>query len=622
MAKEKMKHALTSFTADGDFLAVLSPDGVVKVWSTGTGSLLAEWKQSDGDSNATISCIACSFIGKKRTKGKGTCLVATGTDDGNVLVVNVLTGEVKWKSTVCQSGGISSISFANKGRKLYVVGSNGMASEIKSETGEVVKEHNISKKSICTSTCSSDEMIVAGTKAGIRMYSIEDEKEIMKFTSDHVLHIATSNDANIVVESKVGEKELQVWRCEFSTNTPIAEHLIYMKSPPVSIECKSGITEEDSYAVLAVSESGIAYIWTLKNSNEEIDPSTITVKAKNPENSDTHASGKSKKGRISIIAARLNDLKVDEQVKVLIAYGSLDSPQFSIIDSIKPGEDLVITETLTSVQENEIHEGKGLEEDGATPVQTKKKSKKRAASDPDSAAEGTLIDNGETDVKDDNDLSEPTMGEKLASLNIVENENVELKPPSADSVHVLLKQALHADDQPLLLDCLFRKDDKVVTNTISVLNPSDVLKLLQRLISLIHSRGAVLVCVLPWLRSLLLHHASVIMSQESSLLALNSLFQLIESRNSTFNPSIQLSTCLDLLYAGSMGDESEDENEGIEAVIFEDNDESDEDASQVDDDDTMETDDDDEEHNDNQNIKKLIDDGNFSDFDGSGMSED
>lgn len=68
------------------------------------------------------------------------------------------------------------------------------------------------------------------------------------------------------------------------------------------------------------------------------------------------------------------------------------------------------------------------------------------------------------------------MGEKLASLNLVdENEakangplvpSAETKPPSADSVHVLLKQALHADDRALLIDCLFRQDEKVLLSSI------------------------------------------------------------------------------------------------------------------------------------------------------------
>lgn len=78
------------------------------------------------------------------------------------------------------------------------------------------------------------------------------------------------------------------------------------------------------------------------------------------------------------------------------------------------------------------------------------------------AADGVLVDD---------DLNEPTMGEKLSTLNLVDNDivtgnendepSLAVKPPSADSIHVLLKQALHADDRALLLDCLYTQDEKV-----------------------------------------------------------------------------------------------------------------------------------------------------------------
>lgn len=139
------------------------------------------------------------------------------------------------------------------------------------------------------------------------------------------------------------------------------------------------------------------------------------------------------------------------------------------------------------------------------------------------AAEGVLVND---------DLDEPTMGEKLASLNLMDNDRADshkkqesskdAKPPSADSVHVLLKQALHADDRALLFDCLYTQDEKVsscpyavlnlsmlgrprcfkvsvclyfwwqvILKSVSLLNPSDVLKLLQSLISIIQSRYVV-----------------------------------------------------------------------------------------------------------------------------------
>lgn len=71
------------------------------------------------------------------------------------------------------------------------------------------------------------------------------------------------------------------------------------------------------------------------------------------------------------------------------------------------------------------------------------------------------------------DLNELTMGEKLADLYLLDNDKSKshetqdsspAKPPSADSVNVLLKQALRADDRALLLECLYNQDKKVVFN--------------------------------------------------------------------------------------------------------------------------------------------------------------
>ncbi|XP_073047163.1 uncharacterized protein [Primulina eburnea] len=103
------------------------------------------------------------------------------------------------------------------------------------------------------------------------------------------------------------------------------------------------------------------------------------------------------------------------------------------------------------------------------------------------------------------DLSEPTMGEKLASLKLAEDGEAtnqdfvdiisRTKPPTVDSVYILLKQALRADDQALLIDCLKRQDEKVISNSLLPLNPSDVITLVRSLLSIVGLRGAaVLAC--------------------------------------------------------------------------------------------------------------------------------
>ncbi|KAK1625873.1 hypothetical protein QYE76_000188 [Lolium multiflorum] len=190
------------------------------------------------------------------------------------------------------------------------------------------------------------------------------------------------------------------------------------------------------------------------------------------------------------------------------------------------------------------------------------------------------------------DLSEPTMAEKLAALNLPSDDvdgdtaGAVVVPPSADSVHVLLRQALRADDRAALLGCLCNRDDKVIVKSVSLLTPADAVKLLKSLILLMQSRGSVLACLLPWLQSLLSRHMSSIVSQESSLVLLNSLYQLIDARTSTFASSLKLSTCLDYHFS-ELGDDESDEEEGAPVIIYEDKD-SDDEESEVDDD-AMET---------------------------------
>ncbi|CAJ2653322.1 WD repeat-containing protein 43-like [Trifolium pratense] len=260
----------------------------------------------------------------------------------------------------------------------------------------------------------------------------------------------------------------------------------------------------------------------------------------------------------------------------------------------------------------------------AVEKESKKSKKRQATSDPDLPTTTEKVDFDQCEAAEgvlDDDPSEPTMGEKLAGLNLLdENKSksekeqeslVSLKPPSADSVHILLKQALNADDRALLLDCLYTQDEKVIIKSVAQLNPSNVLKLLNSLISIIESRGAILSCALPWLKCLLLQHASGIMSQESSLKVLNSLYQLIESRVSTFKSVFQISSFLDILYTGVL-DEEVDEVETVPIIYV------DTDDSEAESEDVMET------YKDSKD-GELSDEGfdNLSDIDGSdGMMED
>uniref|UniRef100_A0A0D3CAH5 Small-subunit processome Utp12 domain-containing protein n=1 Tax=Brassica oleracea var. oleracea TaxID=109376 RepID=A0A0D3CAH5_BRAOL len=130
------------------------------------------------------------------------------------------------------------------------------------------------------------------------------------------------------------------------------------------------------------------------------------------------------------------------------------------------------------------------------------------------------------------------------------------------------------------------RDGGVIANSVAKLNSAEVLKLLNSLLPILQSRGAVLACAIPWIKCLLLTHSSGIMSQESSVLALNSMYQLIESRVSTLHTAVEVSSSLDLLVDDL--DDEEEEDEG--PLIYEDKDTDDEEGQGPDE--AMETDED------------------------------
>ncbi|RWR72393.1 WD repeat-containing protein 43 isoform X1 [Cinnamomum micranthum f. kanehirae] len=583
MGRTNIKSLLTSFTSEGDFLAIVASDGNVKIWNTSSGDLLAEWKDPDGDSAGTYSCVACSFIGKKRRKG-GMFILALGTIAGDVFALNVLNGEKMWTSEECHPGGATSLSFANKGQALHTAGIDGMVCELDSKTGVIIGKFKASRKPIASLVLSTDERFLAVGSDKIRVFSMENKKETGKFSADSVpvQYISSSDGGRAVVSSGPGEKQLHLWECNQERRTG------------------------------TLMEGGVAYVWDLMTiSQADVTPSRIVVKSVEAEIDQQKSA---KKNRIPIIAARLHDLNKDSQISVIVAYGSPSVPQFNLLEITDPGEEVVITaknETsgpgaVVGPQENgnsraEVnvdmgHHNPKLEAMDAT-SENKRAKKKRVPSDPDLASAGNHVASGHIEVTDginvDYDMNEPTMGEKLANLNILDEPtknnqqkqdlSSDVKPPSADSVYVMLKQALHADDRALLLDCLYTQDEKVIANSTSLLNPSDVIKLLNFLLSMVQSRGGMLVCAIPWLRSLLLQHASGIMSQESSLRALNSLYQVIESRVSTFGSAMQLSSHLDYLFTG-ITDDVADEANVLPPIIFEDKDDSDEESG-----DAMET---------------------------------
>ncbi|KAL1169218.1 hypothetical protein V6Z11_A05G133000 [Gossypium hirsutum] len=182
--------------------------------------------------------MACSFIPKKHKKGSGTCLLAIGLNEGDIWIIDVLAGDKKWSSTGYYPSGIAGLSFRNKGHSLYVIGSNGKASEMNSENGDLIREFKAAKRSITSLTFSQDGKYLALANGKLRVSNLENGKELLKSPDDldPVQYISISNDAKTIVTSGFGETNLQVWSCDLSSKTLSGGSVISMPRPPLAFE--------------------------------------------------------------------------------------------------------------------------------------------------------------------------------------------------------------------------------------------------------------------------------------------------------------------------------------------------------------------------------------------------
>lgn len=176
-------------------------------------------------------------------------------------------------------------------------------------------------------------------------------------------YMSISDDAKAIVTAGLGEKHLKLWYCDLSSKTVVSGPVLYMKQPPSYLACQNNSNDVGGIVILAISESGVAYVWNIETSSEdEARPTKITVKD-NKVGRDQKRGAKSKKSHASIISARLLTNSTGKGVSAHIAYGLLDSPQFSVVNVSKMGEDVVIIagdeEQNETIQENREPTGRG-----------------------------------------------------------------------------------------------------------------------------------------------------------------------------------------------------------------------------------------------------------------------
>lgn len=120
-------------------------------------------------------------------------------------------------------------------------------------------------------------------------------------------------------------------------------------------------------------------------------------------------------------------------------------------------------------------------------------------------------------------------------------------PPRTDSLLHLLLQGLHNRDKKILDSVLDRADIELIDKTVCKLPVEGVIPLINELQHYIKGRGMVNQSHAKWLRSVLQHHSSYLMSSAHCDELLGPIVAMLQARTKHYAPLINLKGKLDVM---------------------------------------------------------------------------
>lgn len=590
-----IKDVLTSFSPALDYLALSTGDGRIKIWDTVKGQVQTEFadiasteetniytKVGKGHLSVDYTCMKWLSLEKKKKRKLGTSVLVLGTGGGDVLALDVASGQLKWRISDCHPGGVNAVSSSAKASCIYSGGADGMVCQIDPHSGNLIRKFKASTKTVSSLCVSPDGKILVTASAQLKTFNCSDLKKIQKFTGHPgvVRCVAFTEDGKYVLSSAVGERYIAVWKTD-GAKKQSASCVLALEHPPVFVD-SWGETNEKGLYVLAISEIGVCYFWYGSNVEELCNATPTKVALATGD-----SSLKPHKSSLPLIfAAKLQGILKPGSAHAFIASGLLVKPSFQkmvlqfgtdlVLNASKDGILLPITQSVSKsskrqgVQNKVTTLDRAHAEDALLPIARvadlhEKKSVQLHSSDKDTY----MVDQSHADH-----VETFSMEDKLRSLGILGGTD-EQKNLSYASI-------IDGTDLEAYLP------PKKLKSAVLSMEPSTAFKTLEALAAMWQTRACGGRHLLPWIYSIMVNHSHYIMSQEPKIQQLlNTLVKITKSRGTALQQLLQLSGRLQLVTAqinkaaGSQTqitahdqeiDESEDEEEDVEDHFYGEND--------------------------------------------------
>lgn len=566
-----IESAVLAFDAVQSELAIATGDGRVRLFAVNQQRLTADITQeltaAVGGKVATevYSCMAWGG------KGNSQRLLIVGSFTGAVRCYDAARAEVRWSAASPVDGSIAALAASTDGSgAVLVVGKTGGAALLDISTGNVLSRWHASKHALSAAAIlPGGGALVAGSS--LTLHDASSGARLHKWTGHATLvkALAVTPDGSFCCSAAQGERSIAVW----STATTAAGKLrhksaiaqLNLEEPAVGISV--GGAPGGVFHVAAVTASGGLRLFQWNASADGNGAATRQWATSSPSS-----------GRVLCAAIDTAD---STGANFVLASGSTAKPHFqktradvgsegaapTVIEVVQGEAGLLLggkSDAAASGTKSKGQSDTAIVGADAAVVLAGKAGAKRGAGDAGLTGDDDVVQ--DDDIMDDVDTDEedqdagPTFAERIAALQESNGGvgGVASAPPpapsgplKADSLAVLLSQALQSGDKVLLERCLDVRNEDIITKTVRRLAPADAAAFLQAAVQRLQSaptRGDQLA---TWIRAVLLYHTAYLSGVSGSKGTLGYLYQLIETRLASYQPLLALSGRLDLVLANA-----------------------------------------------------------------------
>lgn len=595
--------AVVSFDASATEFATALPDGRVRLFNVSEQKLIADITQSLASRAATDSpqIYSCMAWGEAAVGKQAARLLFLGSTSGTVRCYDSSVAELKWEVGELVDGPIAAIGAvhaSSSGVVVIVAGQQGDIAVLDPSSGHVVSTWQGSKQQLSRiAAVSNGTVVLAGTT--LSLHDSNTGVRLFKWTghSSPIVAVATDDDASIICSAAKADRSVAIWSRAVTANGRLrhrhAVARIDCDEQPIHISIFSNHQERCTYIALILS-TGIVQIFECSQANYK---TRLRAQSHGAEGTAFALASLLLAGDASgvhLVLAKGNALKpVFQSQRIEFAQGD-DVAEFAIGQESSAGTTNLVTSG--AVKAREPHKSPasmgvkviGIEENVAVLGRTTG-TKRGLASVGIRGDEGDVAHHADNlnskgeraedpmmEVMDEEEEGEeegagggePTLGERVAALQQVSRGNsgstpedgeaggasgaaVTTPPLKADSLSVLLSQAVQSNDKYLIEQCLAVRNEEIIVKTIKRLSPVDALEFFRIAVGMLQSSPSRADVLLVWIRAILLHHTAYLTNSAAAKETMGFLHQTIEARLASHQALLSLSGRLDLVLANA-----------------------------------------------------------------------